>query len=812
MKKLTLLLGALLLLAACTENLETPDANVSLQDAPAPVLYATIAEGAATSGTKVYLDENYKVLWHADDRISAFMQNTYNQQYRFTGNTGDNAGSFSLVPNDDLITSNPLDNIYAVYPYSESTTISNAGVLSVTLPAAQTYSAESFGPGANTMVAVASDLNLQFKNACGYLMFKFYGDGVNVKTVTLKGNNHEKLAGPGTISMNLGGTPSVTMSSNATEEIVLTCTDAVTIGTTSQNYTEFWFAMPPLTFTNGFTVTVTDNAGGTFSKSTSSSLEIVRSYAKKMAPMAVQMQVPTSGTENGYEWVDLGLTSGLKWATCNVGANAPEEYGDYFAWGEIEPYYTEGHSQDDPCNAWKDGKAAGYIWASYQWCNGSNTTLTKYNTRSYYGTVDNKTILELGDDAAWANWGGTWRMPTYSEWIELIAECTWTWTTQNGVNGGLIVGPNGNSIFLPAACYRLYSYIEKNVIRCYYWSSSLYTDGSDSAGLAGIYSRGVFGGQNPRYMGQSVRPVTDEGVRVSVNDISLNQNSIKLMKGGPAACLTATVTPSNATQPAVIWSSSNTSVATVDYEGYVRAVGGGSATITATTYDGGKTATCSVSVSDPGGYEYVDLGLTSGLKWATCNVGADAPEEFGDYFAWGEVEPYYTDGHSQDSPCSDWRDNKTGYNWASYKFELGTGTSGPFSKYVTNDSYGTVDNNTVLDPEDDAASANWGYSWRMPTDAEWTELMNECTWTWTTQNEVNGYLVTGPNGHSLFIPANGYRYNTTLNGTGSNGYYWSSSLHTSSSYYAYFVRFYSGNVRSSNYSRFNGLSVRPVFE
>ena len=130
----------------------------------------------------------------------------------------------------------------------------------------------------------------------------------------------------------------------------------------------------------------------------------------------------------------MGLS--VKWADRNVGASKPEEYGDYFAWGETEPKST-------------------YSWSTYKWCNGSETTLTKYNTNSSYGTVDNKTILDLSDDAARANWGGSWRMPTDAELTELREQCTWTWTTQNGVNGYKVTSKsNGNSIFLLAAGFR----------------------------------------------------------------------------------------------------------------------------------------------------------------------------------------------------------------------------------------------------------------------------------------------------------------------------------------------------------------------
>ena len=208
-------------------------------------------------------------------------------------------------------------------------------------------------------------------------------------------------------------------------------------------------------------------------------------------------------------------------------------------------------------------------------------------------------------------------------------------------------------------------------------------------------------------------------------------------------------------------------------------------------------------------YTAVDLGLPSGLKWATCNVGATAPEEYGDYFAWGDPEPNYT---SQD-PLT-WRGNKTGYNWASYKFELGTGWEGPFSKYVIENSYniGNVDNKTVLDPEDDAAAVNWGGTWRMPTLAEWRELLDECTWTRTTQNGVNGRLVTGPNGNSIFLPAAGYRYYTGFVDAGSTGSFWSSSLCTDYPYYAYGVYFGSDYYFWYDYYRYFGRSVRAVTE
>ena len=195
----------------------------------------------------------------------------------------------------------------------------------------------------------------------------------------------------------------------------------------------------------------------------------------------------SSGSIDGYEYVDLGLS--VKWATCNVGANSPEEYGSYYAWGETE-------------------EKSNYYWDTYKWCNGSSSKMTKYCTSSSYGTVDNKTVLDLEDDVAHVKWGGSWRMPTKEEQNELFNDCTWTWTTQNGVNGYKVIGSNGNSIFLPAAGYRYGTSLYLEGSGGSYWSSTPNGYSSDLAydlgfgsGYCGWYS-------NFRLSGQSVRPVS----------------------------------------------------------------------------------------------------------------------------------------------------------------------------------------------------------------------------------------------------------------------------------------------------------------
>ncbi len=177
----------------------------------------------------------------------------------------------------------------------------------------------------------------------------------------------------------------------------------------------------------------------------------------------------TGGSLNGHDFVDLGLPSGTLWATCNVGANNPEDYGDYFAWGETSPKTT--YAEDN------------------------------------YTYTDHPPTLPWSNDAATANWGSVWRMPTYDELYELIDDCTVTWTTQNGVNGRLFIGPNGNSIFLPAAGYYGESYLTYVGSYGYYWSSSRRL--VDLGWAWGIYfGSGIYDmDHGGRDFGRSVRPV-----------------------------------------------------------------------------------------------------------------------------------------------------------------------------------------------------------------------------------------------------------------------------------------------------------------
>lgn len=192
----------------------------------------------------------------------------------------------------------------------------------------------------------------------------------------------------------------------------------------------------------------------------------------------------------------------------------------------------------------------------------------------------------------------------------------------------------------------------------------------------------------------------------------------------------------------------------------------------------------------------VDLGLPFGTLWADRNIGADSPEDYGDYFAWGETT------------------SKSNYGWSTYKYAKGDDKSlTKYSKHSICGYAGYTDSRTQLESSDDAATANWGSNWCMPTALQFEELYHECTWTWTSRNGKEGYEVKGPNGNSIFLPAAGIRYDSKDDGVGGGGYYWSSWLfqgNSSAGQYLQFLDLKNWIRPKESADRSLGFSVRPV--
>ena len=246
--------------------------------------------------SRTYIEKGRLLRWTAGDQISMFVANTLNQQYQFEGKTGANSGYFNEVIHR-FGAGNDLDCHYAVYPYDSTIEITDDTdepiQITATLPAEQKYAENSFGLGANTMVAVTEDTNdryLKFKNVGGYLKLQLYGDDVTIKSIALKGNCNEKLAGKATIVPVYSGEPTIEMSAEATEMITLNCGEGVKIGATAETATAFWMVVPPTIFEGGLTITITDMEGNEYTKSTSNKVLIERNVINPMSAFEVKNQ------------------------------------------------------------------------------------------------------------------------------------------------------------------------------------------------------------------------------------------------------------------------------------------------------------------------------------------------------------------------------------------------------------------------------------------------------------------------------------------------------------------------------------------
>ena len=325
--------------------------------------------------------------------------------------------------------------------------------------------------------------------------------------------------------------------------------------------------------------------------------------------------------ENHPHAIDLGLPSGMLWACCNVGANKPEAYGSYYAWGETEEKDT-------------------YDWSSYAHCDGSQITCHDLGND----------IRGTQYDVAQIQWGGTWLLPTQEHIEELLNNCTHEWTMLNGVKGVKFTSKtNGSSIFLPAAGKRYDSVLGETGVKGNYWTST--QDSSNAFAYCLCFDAVLtYCSDLPRNNGVSIRPVIAvcDSLQISSTELSLivgEQGTVEINSGSGN----------------YIEQSSDANVATATLSGdtvTVTAVGEGIATITVTDRISRQTAAIEVTVlpkpicPDGNHPHMIDLGLPSGTKWACCNVGVSSPEGYGGYFAWGETE------------------EKDTYDWSSYHYTL----------------------------------------------------------------------------------------------------------------------------------------------
>ena len=454
--------------------------------------------------------------------------------------------------------------------------------------------------------------------------------------------------------------------------------------------------------------------------------------------------------------IDLGLPSGTLWACCNVGATEPEGYGGYYAWGETE----------EKDNYYKD---------TYIFYDGSTD---KYQD---IGSC----ICGTDYDVAHVKWGGLWQLPLYEQIKEMLENCTYCWTNINGVKGQLFISRiNGSCIFLPATGNRYRSILYYLGDEGDYWSATRLTFPNSEAYNLGFYNGGANCDRpSYTYFGMSVRPVVN--VEQELVDLVLSSTSSVDLKQGED--YTFHIISGNHLYS--VWSS-DSKVVVVEVTGnqvVVHAVKAGTSTVTVTDARSRQTATVEIVVTgllpscpDDNHPHALDLGLPSGTKWSCCNVGGTAPEERGDYYAWGETEV---------------KDHYDGRNYLYY--DRSTRIWQDLGSSISGTDY-------------DVAHVKWGGAWQMPSIEQIQELLDHCTYLWTEINGIKGQMfISTENGMNVFIPIDKDDRHENCWAHGEMGYYWSGTQSPVNDC-AYEFLIAQQIARWSYDQRFNGWFIRPV--
>lgn len=577
-------------------------------------------EAPAGAETKAYVDNDLRVLWDAEDHVSIFDKYTFNQEYRFTGNTGDNAGSFEIIETGDFVTGNALDLVYSVYPYLKDTRIDNDGVLSLNLPDRQAYRENSFGPGANTMVSCTDGNDLMFKNLCGYLLLKLYGDDISVSSLSIRGNAGESLAGRASVSCAPNDVPSLSFGTSASQVITLELEQPVRLGASATDATAFWIVVPPVNFTQGFTLTVKDPSGKSYSEETHNPIQIERNTITRMKAAHLEAGSPVFAYVDEYG-IDRGAgitIDGITWAPVNCGYKPASGDSKGFPYGKL---YQYGRKYGQGYGAPYFGDPDGYEDESIPNCDvqwSGNNENTDANT-FYFGIFDpydwimngrqfwnDGTESEPKKNSLYDPCPDGWRIPTATELSTLGNGFHSDLVEVDGIYGVWYSGSKAydeqlkEKVFLPAGGLRFADILAHGYgasgrgTSGHYWSSSI--EGSSSLKLGLLEDPAI--SSLYRAFGLTVRCCRDESSAdpgtVPVSSITLDKTALTLAPGN-SETLHATVFPDNATDKTVTWTSSNTAVATVS-NGTVTALAAGTATITASA--GGKMATCEVTVPE----------------------------------------------------------------------------------------------------------------------------------------------------------------------------------------------------------------------
>ena len=477
MKTKWMILPVVALTLGCSREIDT---NVTYIDGEF-TLYATSVE----NDTRTVLQQDGRVFWSPSDCITVFYGNVPGM---FTSTNTEPAASAQFTGSLGSFAIDGETEFRAIYPHSNDiVTPTDEGILSIGLPWEQTGVEGTFADDLFICVAKSKDVNLHFYNVCGGVKFSLArGD---IKKVVFRGNNRETLAGRMAVEFDSNGIPQVTDMTGGKSSVTLLAPD----GGTFKAGSFYYLVLVPQSLTKGYSMELwTDELVETVSSEASVTVRraawgVLKNLGNDDTPMAIP------------EAIDLGLPSGIKWASFNLGASKPEEFGDYYSWGETKIKEN-------------------YTWKTYEWCNGSNDTMTKYcksatsgyNGYGYNGFKDGKTELDPEDDVAHLTLEGHWKTPSDADWIELLVNCYTSKTTENGVFGRRFTSRiNGNSIFFPAAGLRYGDQTLYVAASGSYWSSTLKLNHQDQAYAMSSGSDNAERYSANRYFGFSIRPVYD---------------------------------------------------------------------------------------------------------------------------------------------------------------------------------------------------------------------------------------------------------------------------------------------------------------
>lgn len=803
------ILASILSFVACNiqeESLNDPSGVVSFH-----------AVNGDVQDTKTVLQSDGNLLWSAKDKIDIFVGA---QSFEFTGTNTSAVSEATFIGSLDGVDWSSGKEYWAVYPHSANNS-SDGLSMTVSLPAEQEACAGTFAKDLFISIAKSQDYDLAFYNVCGGI--KFSVTEVGVESVTFKGNNGEAIAGTAKVAFDQNGKPIVQEVSNPLSEITL----SAPTGTTLEVGKWYYIVCFPSVLQNGYAMTLKKEDGSIAEKKGESAVTIKRAIWGRLTEMDKDLSYTIPSNEIWYTSVNGVVVN--PYSECE--------------WIKNDMIVSNTVSNGKGKIVFKDD-ITGICDHAFSECTSltsitipeSVTSIEKY---AFYYCKSLATIIIPEDvtsigEKAFAGCKGLLSIiiPDSVKSIgnSAFANCTSlaSITIPDSVTSiGTAAFASCTSLTSVAIPYGIKTILIETFYECTSLTSITIPESVTSIGEKAFYYCTSLASIT---IPDSVKWIEDYAFShcTSLTSIIIPESVTSVWSGAFSDCtsLTSIIIQEGVTSIGakafsgckslafIIIPESVTKIGTYAFygcSGLTSIIVNAANPPTGAQYMFESTNNCPIYVPGrsletyktadvwityadrikPIPPEAIDLGLS--VKWASFNLGANSPEEYGDYYAWGETEP------------------KTTYSWSTYLFS--NNYSGPFSKYNTNSSFGTLDNKTVLEPEDDAAKKIFGEYWRIPTDEEWGELIAQCTWKALKQNGIYGIKFTGPNGNSIFLPTAGSRTGTNLSNAGTIGYYWSSSLTTDKErpYGALSSRIGSDVVYRGSASRCDGLSVRPVY-